>query len=161
MAHRVQAKVADRTHASLVAAVQGVKGSHKYMADAWINFTHEHSHLEEGFNRITLDPWKFSSAFLLDFLQHAKVRNEDTRAIQDFLARPVAKKQRTTYSNAPACREINQVWVVVGDDMLHGKKDFKCEHVALPSNFVHHSGSAVSMLINCMNDRIVDKCLKV
>ena len=160
-AQDIQEQIDMKLHKTLVATVKEFTSSHKFMNDAWMNYTHDNAHLEKGHRSITLDPWKYSSPFLVDFLKHAVGRKKDKRAIEDFLERPLPKKQRTTYVDAPRYREITQVWIVVGDDVLHGNERFECRHVALPSNLVHHSGVAISMVLSSMNDQLVDNCLNV
>ena len=56
MAHNDHAVIATKVREILVMMVKKFTSSHKYMADVWMNFTHEHSYVEEGQENITYDP---------------------------------------------------------------------------------------------------------
>ena len=156
-----QAEVATAVHAGMVLAVKRVCGSHVFANDVWLNYTHAHAPLEWGQERITLDPQKYSAGFLGDFLQYVAGRSQDATCIDAFLQRPVAKVPRIAKSAMTQVPTIDFVWIVVGDEVLQPPAWLQFQRVALSSSYVHHSGVAVGMLLNCVYNGILERTLGV
>ena len=58
-------------HTALVVSTKAVVSSHNFAKDTWFEYCHNHAPIDERFNTVTLDPSKYSVAFLGDFLSFA------------------------------------------------------------------------------------------
>ena len=158
MASNAREQIHTAVHGALVLSVKEVVRAHVFAKDAWFNFCHDHAPRDVEHGKVVLDPVRYSVAFLGDFLQYVSVLCKDDVAIEEFSDRKSAKVRRIArdISSFPdsAVREVDNVWIVVGESVLHGAKSLaaQCREVALPSELVHHSGVAVAMLLACISN---------
>ena len=151
----------------LAITVKAVVRGHAFTKDAWLNFCHENAPGDVEYGNATLDPYAYSAAFLGDFLQYVSVLCKDEDAIEQFTYRKAAKVRRVVrdVSSFPdsAVREVENVWIVVGESVLYGANALacQCEEVRLPSDLVHHSGVAVAMLLGCISSGVVSHRLRI
>ena len=144
-------------HSALVTSVKKVVGAHDFAKDAWFNYLHANAPVDAWHNTVIKDPARYSVGFLGDFLQHASTVCKDEAAIHEFTSRKVAKVERVKRTEDSFSRNdemwVENLWIVVGEGVLHGAANLACQcrEVALPSELVHHSGTAVAMLLGCIS----------
>ena len=147
--------IGQKVNAAFVIAVKEVMRAHTFLQDVWYNYCHEHAPADFQYNTVTRDPARYSVGFLGDFLQHVANKCQDEDALQEFSRRKhmkVDRLQRHVSSfQDDTVRHIDSLWFVVGESVLHGTSNMACScvEVALPSDLMHHSGSAVATLIGC------------
>ena len=167
MASTVREQIHSIVYIELVTCVKAVVRGHAFTKDAWFNFCHEHAPGDVEHGNATLDPFAYSAAFLGDFLQYVSVLCKDEDAIEQFTDRKAGKVRRVVreVSSFPdsAVREVENVWIVVGESVLYGAKPLacQCQEVRLPSDLVHHSGVAVAMLLGCISSGVVSHRLRI
>ena len=161
-------RILQAIHSGLVKAVKNVVSSHEFGKDIWFNYIHQWAPPHPEHNTVSRDPANYNVTFLGDFLQCVSRKCEDETAIQEFTSRKVRKVERVTHSVASFTEAyVENLWIVVGDGVLHGATHLapwvahQCREVALPSNLVHHSGGAVSMLLTCISAGIVEPRLRI
>ena len=167
-ADTISKAVSKAVHSGLVKAVKDVEKSHEFGKDMWFNYIHEWAPPEPGRNTISRDPAKYDVRFLGDFLQCVSRKCRDATAIQAFTSRKARKVERVVHGvDSFTETYVENLWIVVGESVLHGARHVppglahQCREVALPSTLVHHSGSAVSMLLTCVSAGIVEQRLRI
>ena len=85
----------------------------------------------------------------------------DEAFLAPHMDRQARKKRRTISMAPPTLPEVHDVVILVGNDVLHKGGGYMCDEVALPSDLVHHSGTAVSMLLHAANTKELQSVLNV
>ena len=167
-ADTISTAVSKAVHRGLVRAVKDVEKSHEFGKDMWFEYIHRWAPIEPGQSTVSKDPAKYSVKFLGDFLQCVSRKSIDEDAINEFTSRKCRKVERPVHDAASFnATYVDTVWIVVGDSVLHGARPastssgYQLREVALPTDLIHHSGSAVSMLLACISAGILEQKLRV
>ena len=152
-------------HAALVESVKQVSRSHEFGKDIWFRFCHAHAPFNAQHRSVSWDPQNYSVGFLGDFLQHVSQFCLDEAAVSEFSTRKCRKVDRGPgFSRPAAVKEVDKLWIVVGESVLFGAPPSlreQCREVSLRSDYVHHSGTAVAMLLGCLSSGIVQERLRI
>ena len=151
-------------HAALVVSVKAVTRSDEFGKDTWFRFCHENAPTNLQHQSVSRDPEKYSVGFLGDFLRHVAKQCTDDAAISEFCTRKRRKVDRGAGFVVPAVvKEVDKLWIVVGESVLFGASGLaeQCREVSLPSEYVHHSGTAVAILLGCLSSGIVEQRLRI
>ena len=153
-------------HKALVLSVKEVESSHEFGKDTWFRFCHLFAPKNGQHFSVSWDPATYSIAFLGDFLRYVSEACQDDTVIREFNSRKRQKVDRGPgYVIPPGVREVDNLWIVVGESVLHGVSSSllmdHCREVSLQSNYVHHSGSSVAMLLGCLTSGLVEQCVGI
>ena len=160
-------KCADRVRSILFKAVRDTQRIDPFIDDVWISYCKDWN--PEGLASdkcVSLDPRRYSNSFLSDFLRHvsAVVQSDEPR---------IAFTQKTSVKSRPppicstmllrqhAGREVRHLVICVGQGELtpSDRSDtvYGSVSVALPSQYVTHSGAAVAMLMQSLGSGLFEQ----
>ena len=133
----------------------------------WVEFLNKNVPQGRTYAEPTKNPEEYNVCFLGDFLHHVGYQCKDDASMIEVSSRLQEQKRRKVrgeevlglYSKIV----YEKVCIVVGEDVLFSKnfrKDF-VRKVALPMEFVVHSGVAVSMLMGALQSSLVSSILGV